>query len=92
MKTETQHTPAPWIYDGKDTIVTAPYLNEGGIEVTDIIAFAGYKPNNPDARLIAAAPELLAMLQHAVELMEELNVGEHDREIYKQVIQKATKP
>lgn len=44
-----------------------------------------------NAKLIAAAPELLSMLQHAVELMEELGVGEHDRNIYKQVIQKATK-
>jgi hypothetical protein len=86
---ENKHTPAPWM--------ARPDSDQKG-SAWSVYAVSGANRYicttsgncEPNAKLIAAAPELLLMLQHAVELMEELKIGDHDVKIYKQVIAKAT--
>ena len=75
----SKHTPGPWAFDGRDTITRSGgrtsdqadicYMNtEGGNESSDW--FADPEVVQADARLIAAAPELLEALQN---LMDEQN-------------------
>ncbi len=55
-----KHTPGPWEYYGQDGVF---YIEENGIpENTLTIATVEYG-NEANARLIAAAPELLEMLR-----------------------------
>ena len=59
--TDTQHTPGPWFVtpDG-----TAVYKKDGyGYRGDTICLFVGHPFIDANARLIAAAPELLAALQ-----------------------------
>jgi hypothetical protein len=51
------HTPGPWEYDGKFQV---------GIPHKD--GWTGFRTNPEDARLIAAAPDMLAALKEIVAL------------------------
>jgi hypothetical protein len=51
------HTPGPWEYDGKFRV---------GIPHED--GWTGFRTNPDDARLIAAAPELLAFVKHHADM------------------------
>jgi hypothetical protein len=59
------HTPAPWETVG--TIVRTP-LSAGGIEIAECPPWLDERREN--ARLIAAAPELLAALRDCVAFIE----------------------
>ena len=51
------HTPGPWEFDPIDRVVV-----KGSAE----IAYMGWSANGADARLIAAAPELLEALEEVL--------------------------
>ena len=54
----TKHTPGPWEYDRN-----AGHIVAQGISVCRISACSGYGEHDDNARLIAAAPDLLAALE-----------------------------
>lgn len=78
MKTKTQtHTPGPWQLSGHEVIVK----NHGSVAIatTDIGMVATKEEREANARLIAAAPELLSALENAeasIELVRCLDAGE----------------
>ena len=74
MAEQCKHTPAPWRYHKSehdhDFIITGS--NENGGSVLPILGRTHNFPNNNEAnaRLIAAAPELLEALKQTLEAME----------------------
>ena len=61
----TQHTPGPWTVKKASPqagVITAPNRGLGIAEV-----FGGGETDTANARLIAAAPELLTALQHVID-------------------------
>jgi hypothetical protein len=62
-----KHTPGPWgfIYEHKRFTIDAPSLPVGQRDVA--MTFGGTDQNEADARLIAAAPELLECLQYLIQ-------------------------
>lgn len=69
---ESKHTPGPWDYDGQDAIGFEVFTRDESGEVSDSV---GYVSTEEDARLIAAAPELLEALQMGVALIRGDAVG-----------------
>ncbi len=64
------HTPGPWV--NSSGYITAT----DGSEITDV-AWSGSDPEGKaNARLIAAAPEMLATLQRLREVFEQLSDGD----------------
>lgn len=78
------HTPAPWViipavpYDGDDEALEGSYTSPAGIEGDDgnaVCVFGTLEgsgflfENEADYRLIAAAPELLAALSGAIDIL-----------------------
>ena len=62
-KQETTHTPGPWWLDGPTHVVAAPVDDQFGNRSVAVTATRYDGPTNAaNARLIAAAPELLAAL------------------------------
>lgn len=88
----TKHTPGPWFLDGNGKIWRRPpselYERGGGVAGDHPVAqaFRGHSsweqgfPVEANARLIAAAPELLEALQSALQafesIIDEMTVGE----------------
>ena len=76
---ETKHTPGPWrISGGSATTVQADYRainSEGGVLIARALGYpnSGYFPSDDEAtanaRLIAAAPELLESLERCFNIM-----------------------
>jgi len=62
MTTTTKHTPGPWSTDG-DHIFGPVYL------LADIVSADTIEEAEANARLIAAAPDLLAALEHCCAVM-----------------------
>lgn len=67
----TKHTPGPWEWDGSvwnyDSENEAPWLVQSGSDHRVFVLLGSIKANKEaDARLIAAAPELLEALQMLV--------------------------
>jgi len=54
----SEHTPGPWEYDANDDAVYGPEADGFPFVMSTL------NIKEPDARLIAAAPELLAALEH----------------------------
>jgi len=81
FQTNAQHTPGPWFVQSDDEHVVRSHPNGG-----DWIADAGsgrphkYEENSANARLIAAAPELLKACLVVTEFLNALEAGvtEHD--------------
>lgn len=77
--TTSKHTPGPWAYDPAELRI---YYADGDVEPT--VAYVEYDNSSEaqaeaDARLIAAAPELLAALKDAIALMGPLEDVAHIR-------------
>lgn len=81
----TQHTPAPWATDGKAETDTLDIVSPlGRVAMLD----CSHDLVLEDARLIAAAPDLLACLLDVLDADGDLNVMDFDR--YRAAIAKAT--
>ena len=88
----TKHTPGPWYvgsgtYEGRNIYSVASVTDDEGFTYQPIVASAeddGIKCWDANARLIAAAPDLLEALQEAEKWFgpfSEITInGEHDRE------------
>lgn len=69
--TEAKHTPGPWHWVDRGHYYRLETLD--GYEIADDGSSCGeyggwmYSPDEPNARLIAAAPELLEALQEAID-------------------------
>lgn len=66
---EAKHTPGPWrIHDMEDDAIVAERVQgvRGGAEVANVARSCWPENIEADARLIAAAPELLAALQGCI--------------------------
>jgi hypothetical protein len=98
--TRAQHTPGPWAY--KDSKIIAVNVRpdwatdeddaDERVCVIDLYGAMGGDDTRADARLIAAAPELLAALQ---EVANRGYMFDHDAPLYRQcldAIAKATRP
>ena len=74
MKTETKHTPGPWkahVAHELLNVVADSVVSVDGLHVADVASYgASVATRNANARLIAAAPELLAEL-HSVRVQLE---------------------
>ena len=89
MKIDTQHTPGPWTLDGAantgDLDIVAPTGRvamvdcEFSVETEDVLT--------ANARLIAAAPDLLACLLDVLAAEGDLNAMDFDR--YRAAVAKA---
>ena len=68
---EVKHTPGPWVVDGDLNI----YAGDPNIglrrDVADTFGMGGFGSVEANARLIAAAPELLEAAQKALRIAEE---------------------
>ena len=71
---QTKHTPGPWLTAATNRIGYIYIQDSDGVAITDPSPL-----KIADARLIAAAPELLAALRHLLEDAVALNMGESDR-------------
>lgn len=97
-----QHTPGPWAYELEygPNITELPRITTVARCANYVIGLpsdypgGNYRDGDPsgdeeaDARLIAAAPDLLKQLQHAVRFFDQLNPSDIER--YLAVIAKAT--
>ncbi len=71
-----EHTPGPWKVIGTTTVVRdeGPVIGATICEVEDVNAFVQNEERNAaNARLIAAAPEMLAMLREAASWCADCN-------------------
>jgi hypothetical protein len=86
------YTPGPWSvdfvakYPDKPKVVYGIQSADGTVIVETDAGF--YPPREADARLIAAAPEMLAELQNIITA----NIHQEDRRRIEEVIAKATQP
>lgn len=73
MDTDT-HTPGPWQI-GKDRLSTLDVTTSDGTPIANVDMRVDGSPHYPNARLIAAAPELLAALRATEALLTGQWVG-----------------
>ena len=73
--TKKKHTPGPWRVSGHRLAVFTK-LNGINVVVADCDQTLGYSESEANARLIAAAPELLEYLKYAVWAHPELEKNE----------------
>ena len=75
---EAQHTPGPWAYTPGNSVLAVSASNGRRVAVVgDAAYWQNFRPSDEaDARLIAAAPELLAALQATVEEMSVIDKDE----------------
>jgi hypothetical protein len=67
LKMNTQHSQGPWRYDYQDG-----YCGEIVAKNGKVVATFTDEPSAPDARLIAAAPDLLEALKDIVEFWDSI--------------------
>jgi hypothetical protein len=80
----TQHTPAPWhIGESNPWLVYAA----DGYAVADTRTYHGrHADTKADARLIAAAPEMLHALQYQLDLMQWIETADTESPFYEQTM------
>ena len=76
MENKTQHTPGPWRM-GKRAYDRAIYGQQGAEVASMLDLFHTPAESLANARLIAAAPDLLEALRDITDLAERYGVGEH---------------
>lgn len=76
---EAKHTPGPWIHDQPENMVLAPQT-DGTAKLIAQARSTHYprEVRDANARLIAAAPDLLAALQTALAVIDDYLEYEHD--------------
>ncbi len=69
MNETVRHTPGPWVWSPHDGYPSTDLIGGDGSDVLQIYEShgGGYMPNKSNARLIAAAPEMLEVLLEAVD-------------------------
>lgn len=90
MTPHASHTPGPWVIGDKGE--SAPHTSHilgGGHKVCTVESYPYSTTGKADARLIAAAPELLAALQ-AVSRLDYLNEHNALADMVRSAISKAT--
>lgn len=83
----SKHTPGPWFFESSGEAYEIFICDENG-DVVDSVA--GEVVNEEDARLIAAAPELLEALQEVERKLGWIAIGSELLEKTRAVIAKAT--
>lgn len=71
-KTEIKHTPGPWWFDGRE-VMTVPL---GEIKVCRIHPVSQYDDGSANAKLIAAAPDLLDACESVIRLHQLIRYDE----------------
>jgi formate dehydrogenase assembly factor FdhD len=73
----TPHTPGPWYIGdrGESRANTRSVIGADGHKVCTVESYPSATTGKADARLIAAAPELLAALRNAQEVIQQLGGG-----------------
>ena len=82
-KTKVKHTPGPW-WTSKLEVGTVPMM---AVKICNAVSGSDYEEAEANARLIAAAPELLTVLKQCAEALRK-NSGKVPAEI-EQAIDKA---
>jgi|GEM_PF-2895506 len=81
----SKHTPAPWIVrfrpDGSSYISMGDPQNGPHKQADLFLCADGHESDRADARLIAAAPELLADLQRAQDFIDGIRQELHQRRV-----------
>lgn len=80
-----RHTPGPWRHKGQGGI-TGVENNGGSVDICAVYLRMVPGKHDANARLIAAAPELLTALEHAIET---LSAEGFDVSMYRAIITKA---
>jgi hypothetical protein len=90
---ETKHTPGPWCFHGDYSEIHTAVDEDGGQVIAEMNPdndFTG-EENAANTRLIAAAPELLAALQHVLIASEDGgDFDDVDFDMLRSAIAKAT--
>ena len=90
----SKHTPGPWhvknnnAVQGKTLTIVAESV-KGGIHIGTMFPFEEDE-EQANARLIAAAPDMLAELKSILSVLEARKIGLHRQETIRQVIAKVT--
>lgn len=89
-----QHTPGPWAVgpafdnDGEPEIIIEHHTPAGNLVVA--VALAGLRGQEANARLIAAAPDLLAVVIHARNVLPNEHWADDTRRMLDAAIARAT--
>lgn len=88
-KTKTKHTAGPWTYrETADTFKIGHPVFGVGPKIDGAVWFVAENVDEADARLIAAAPELLKTLEYILDIAHENSKGIDG---YEQIIEWAQK-
>ena len=87
---QTAHTPGPWraVMDG-DCLMVYPVMS-GLTQSICAVGEVGARATEADARLIAAAPDLLAALRAGMQKLTDMHAVIHDQEIEEHFVDEAT--
>lgn len=69
-----RHTPGPWYTDGPYTVSAKDHRAMGQTPIATIHGFVGTDGREANARLIAAAPDMLAALRELIEQLEAIGI------------------
>lgn len=89
---KSQHTPGPWKSEAEENNEYYDIVAEDGQIVTTVQHGDNILQIEDNARLIAAAPDMLAVLQEAVEHKHVYDTNPALVELFQAIITKATQP
>lgn len=70
MKTKNKHTPGPWKFNINKTALLALNENNEHEFIYNASPYRSIEPNNANATLITAAPEMFLALKNALESLK----------------------